>query len=75
MRNLLTEDDCQELRSAPLTFREMLQAAARLGAERERERCAELALEHKCGGEDDIVCRGQNCGMCIAGAIRRGEEG
>ena len=55
MRDLLTEDDCQELRSAPLTFREMLQAAARLGAERERERAARVEKERQ--AEVDAVER------------------
>lgn len=37
----------------------------------ERERCAKLADDHECGGEDDFMCQHQNCGMCIAGLIRR----
>ena len=36
----------------------------------EREACARLASDHECGGEDDFICQHQNCGMCIAGAIR-----
>lgn len=36
----------------------------------EREACARLASDHECGGEDDFVCQHQNCGLCIAGAIR-----
>lgn len=36
----------------------------------EREACAQLAMEHECGGDDDVVCQHQNCGLCIAGAIR-----
>jgi len=36
----------------------------------ERERCAKIAEDHECGGDDDFVCQRQNCGMCIAGLIR-----
>ncbi len=35
----------------------------------EREACAKVARCHECGGEDDVICQGQNCGLCIAGAI------
>ena len=31
---------------------------------------AEMADEHECGGEDDIICQGQNCGMLIGAVIR-----
>jgi len=29
-----------------------------------------LAEAHECGGDDDIICQHQNCGMCIAASIR-----
>lgn len=39
----------------------------------------EVADSHDCGGMDDIVCRGQNCAMCVRGEIRalieRAEKG
>ena len=49
----------------------------------EREACVQVAMDHECGGEDDILCQGQNCGLLIASAIKarsnalahRGAEG
>jgi len=41
----------------------------------EREACARVAENHECGGVDDFVCRGQNCGSCIAGMIRLHSKG
>ena len=71
MRDVLTNEDIKAL-MAPLNYRiarpsrEALQAAARLGAERERERCAALC-EH-------LSTRAGTADEC-AEAIRRGEEG
>lgn len=41
-----------------------------------RERDAVIADNHACGSEDDVMCRGQNCGLFIGTAIRQqGKEG
>ena len=70
--------ECDEVKPY---FEEAWQTAFRDGYEKgvaafheavalEREACARLASDHECGGEDDFVCQHQNCGLCIAGAIR-----
>ena len=74
MRDVLTEEECRELIAPHLpggvvssqAMRIMFQSAARLGAERERERCAALCerLGTRAGTADEC-----------AEAIRRGEEG
>lgn len=52
------------------TLRVKLERFAKMVAAAEREACAQLAMDHECGGEDDFICQYQNCGLCIAGAIR-----
>jgi len=51
-------------------WRDEIYAIARAMVSEEREACAQIAMDHECGGEEDVVCQGQNCGLCIAGAIR-----
>jgi len=66
MRDVLTEEECAALGVGYWCSAEMLQAAARLGAERERERCLRIA--------DNYGIEGRT-GYEFAEAIRRGEEG
>ena len=40
----------------------------------QRAKDAAVADAHECGGEDDIICQGQNCGMIISAAIENGES-
>jgi hypothetical protein len=70
-RDLLTPAECEQLRSEPGTFHEMLQAAARLGAERERERCAQIAEQTVC--DVHLPTGIKIYGRKAAAAIRRGE--
>jgi hypothetical protein len=71
---LLSDEQVREIwRNTRLSTEEKIEAGARLGAQIERERAAKVAMDHECGGADDIVCQGRNCGMCIAGAIRKGQ--
>lgn len=44
-------------------------AGARESALEVVDKCALLAEDHECGGEDDIVCQHQNCSQIIAGHI------
>lgn len=88
MRDLLTEEECRELIAQQYVpegalfsraMRLMLQRAARLGAERERERCAEsigCQLPMIPTAPPGSYARGYDSGMRAAlAAIRRGEEG
>lgn len=80
MRDVLTEEECSQLRSAPGTFAQMLQAAARLGAERERERaarvCEQWAEQHRIDAKErhDENCDFRIAATDCAAAIRRGED-
>ena len=73
MRDALTEEECDRLWAGcfhdEAGVNVMLQAAARLGAERERERCATW-LEGK-----PVAKPGDETAIGYAEAIRRGEEG
>lgn len=38
------------------------------------EEAANIASNHECGGDDDIICQHQNCASIIAGELRQQAE-
>ena len=83
MRDLLTEEDVEQYRFAVtmgVPLADTLQAAARLGAERERERaarvCEQWAEQHRIDAKErhDENCDFRIAATDCAAAIRRGED-
>ena len=72
MRDVLTAADLDAILRGGGSAEDKLQRAARLGAERERERAAKVAETPFSGEQDDITMQAKDR---IAEAIRRGEEG
>lgn len=75
MRDLLTEEDVSAIWCDNDTADEMIQAAASLGAERERERAARVCEAVSRARHARGLPSGYNAIMECAEAIRRGEEG